>query len=201
MFIKPASSADGVEILRGANIKPLPVCPPMPDTLNLPVSLKVGDDITTDHIMPAGAEILPYRSNVPHLSNYCFKVCDEDFAERAKKLGNSAIVGGVNYGQGSSREHAALVPLYLGVRAVICKSFARIHTANLINNGILPLTFADPSDYDVVKEGDVIEISNIHEGMKSGEFVAKISGREINLLATLSQRGQEIIMHGGVLRI
>ncbi len=201
MFIQPAPSSEGVDILRGANIKPLPVCPPMPDSLSLPVSLKVGDDITTDHIMPAGAEVLPFRSNVPHLSKYCFKVCDEGFSARAKELGNSTVVGGANYGQGSSREHAALVPLYLGVRAVICKSFARIHTANLINNGILPLTFAEPNDYDMIKEGDVIEISGIHAGVKSGELIAKVSDKEIKLLTTLSQRGQEIIMRGGVLRV
>ncbi len=201
MFIQPSESADGVEILRGENIKPLPICPPMPDSLNLPISLKVGDNITTDHIMPAGAEILPFRSNVPHLSNYCFKVCDENFPSRAKELGNSAVVGGLNYGQGSSREHAALVPLYLGVRAVICKGFARIHTANLINNGILPLTFKNPDDFDNLNEGDVLKITGIHEGMKTGDIVAEVNGKPVELTATLSERGQEIIMRGGVLRV
>ncbi len=201
MFIKPSSDGSKVEILRGVNIQPLPVCPPMPDSLELPISLKVGDDITTDHIMPAGAEILPFRSNVPYLSRYCFKVCDELFAERAKELGSSAIVGGVNYGQGSSREHAALVPLYLGVRAVICKSFARIHTANLINNGILPLTFKNSDDYELLKEGEVINLVSLHSGIETGVVTAEVGGKSIELIVSLSERGREIIMRGGVLRV
>ncbi len=201
MFIKPSNNNSDVQILRGVNIQPLPECPPMPDSLELPISLKVEDDITTDHIMPAGAEILPFRSNVPYLSRYCFKVCDEKFPERAKALGSSAIIGGANYGQGSSREHAALVPLYLGVRAVICKSFARIHTANLINNGILPLTFKNAEDYNQLGEGDTIKLVSIHSGLQTGVISAEVNGKNIELIVSLSDRGREIIMRGGVLRI
>ena len=150
----PADEADQVEILRGPNIKPFPDSMPQEDTLQAPLVLKVGDNITTDHIMPAGSKILPYRSNIPHLSQFCFGVCDTTFPERAKAAGTSIIVGGSNYGQGSSREHAALVPLYLGVRAVITKSFARIHVANLINAGIMPLTFKNPEDYEKLHQDD-----------------------------------------------
>ncbi len=200
MFIKPSDIGEDVEVVRGKNIQPLPVCPPMDDSLALPVSLKVGDDITTDHIMPAGAEILPYRSNVPYLSRYCFKVCDEQFAERAKSHGYSVIVGGSNYGQGSSREHAALVPLYLGVRAVVAKSFARIHTANLINNGILPLTFKNPDDYEAINEGDTIVLHSIHDSLASGVIKATAGGKDIELNCDLSSRGRDIILRGGVLR-
>ena len=149
-----ADEADTVaQILRGPNIKPFPDGMPQEDTLQAPLVLKVGDNITTDHIMPAGSKILPYRSNIPHLSQFCFGVCDTTFPERAKAAGTSIIVGGSNYGQGSSREHAALVPLYLGVRAVITKSFARIHVANLINAGIMPLTFKNPADYEKLQSG------------------------------------------------
>ncbi len=200
MFIMPAPVGEDIEIVRGKNIQPLPVCPPMPDSLALPISLKVGDDITTDHIMPAGAEVLPFRSNVPYLSRYCFRVCDEAFPERAKSHGNSCIVGGGNYGQGSSREHAALVPLYLGVRAVIAKSFARIHTANLINNGILPLTFKNEDDYNALTEGEVLTLTNIHTGLVSGEITATVGDKNITLVCVLSERGREIILKGGVLR-
>ncbi len=200
MFVKPANSSDGVEIIRGVNIQPLPVCPPMPNEMELPVSLKVGDDITTDHIMPAGAEILPFRSNIPYLSRYCFRVCDEQFPERAKSLGNSTIIGGSNYGQGSSREHAALVPLYLGVRVVISKSFARIHTANLINNGILPLTFKNAEDYDRIKEGDTIKLFDILNGLETGIVKANVEGNDIEMIVSLSERGRDIIKKGGVLR-
>ena len=152
--LAPASEAEaaGVEVLRGPNIKEFPKSRPLPQELRAPVILKVGDNITTDHIMPAGAKILPYRSNIPFLSKFCFEVCDPTFSERAKAAGESIIVGGSNYGQGSSREHAALVPMYLGVRAVLTKSFARIHVANLINAGILPLTFCDPADYDAISQ-------------------------------------------------
>ena len=145
MVVPPADEADmdSVEVLRGPNIKPFPQTSPLDDSIDCQVSLKVGDNITTDHIMPAGAKILPYRSNVPFLSNFCFKQCDENFAEHCKQAGKGIIIGGSNYGQGSSREHAALVPLYLGIKSVITKSFARIHQANLINAGIVPFTFAD----------------------------------------------------------
>ena len=170
--IAPATEeeAKDLEVLRGPNIKPFPTDIAQEDSLTAELALKVGDNITTDHIMPAGAKILPYRSNIPHLSQFCFGVCDTSFPERAKALGRSIIVGGSNYGQGSSREHAALVPMYLGVRAVITKSFARIHVANLINAGIMPLTFKNPEDYDKLNQGDKLTLSNVFEGMDKGEI-------------------------------
>ena len=157
-----------VDILRGPNIKPFPATTPLVDTIDCKCSLKVGDNITTDHIMPAGAKILPLRSNIPEISKYCFTVCDEAFPERAKSLGKSIIVGGVNYGQGSSREHAALAPLHLGVKAVLVKSFARIHRSNLINAGILPLTFVNENDYDMINEGDDLVINGVIDDIKNG---------------------------------
>ncbi len=198
----PASEADSVEILRGPNIKPFPDSKPQEDELTAAVSLKVGDNITTDHIMPAGAKILPYRSNIPHLSQYCFEVCDREFPERAKKLGTSLIIGGNNYGQGSSREHAALVPLYLGVRAVIAKSFARIHAANLINAGIMPLTFEDPADYEKISQEDEIRISNVFEGMDSGKMILEdlTTGEKISLACSFTQRQKRILKDGGLLK-
>ena len=150
--------ASSITVERGPNIKPIPVGKAPDENLSAKLLLRVGDNITTDHIMPAGTKILPYRSNVPKLSEFCFTVCDKDFPERAKREGGGIIVGGANYGQGSSREHAALVPLYLGIKAVIVKSFARIHVANLINFGIVPLTFANPDDYEKLSEGDELEI-------------------------------------------
>ena len=194
--------AADVEVLRGPNIKPLPDAYPLTDTIKAPLTLKVGDNITTDHIMPAGAKILPYRSNIPYLSKFCFAVCDESFSERAKAAGNSIIVGGVNYGQGSSREHAALVPLYLGVRAVVAKSFARIHVANLINAGILPLTFANPDDYDKVAQGDELEMSGLLESLDTGKAVLKnlTNGAEIPLICEFSQRQKDMLLAGGLLK-
>ncbi|MBQ4324886.1 MAG: aconitate hydratase, partial [Clostridia bacterium] len=165
----PAAEADAVEVLRGPNIKPIPVGRPPEETLSCKLVLKVGDNITTDHIMPAGAKILPYRSNVPKLSEYCFTVCDGDFPSRAQALGGGVIVGGTNYGQGSSREHAALVPLYLGIRAVVAKSFARIHMANLINFGIVPLTFVNPDDYDRVGQLDDLTLVDLRRAIAEGE--------------------------------
>ncbi|MBQ4435398.1 MAG: aconitate hydratase, partial [Clostridia bacterium] len=163
--------------------------------------LKVGDNITTDHIMPAGAKILPYRSNIPYLSQFCFGVVDDTFAERAKAAGQSIIVGGSNYGQGSSREHAALVPLYLGVRAVIVKSFARIHVANLINAGILPLTFENPDDYDKLNQGDELQLTDLTEGLKSGTVLLKdvSTGETIRLTAQLTDRQRGMLQAGGLL--
>ena len=158
------------EVLRGPNIKEFPKGAPFVDTLAAPMVLKVGDNITTDHIMPAGAKILPYRSNIPYMSRFCFEVCDPSFSGRAKAAGNSIVVGGSNYGQGSSREHAALVPMYLGVRCVIAKSFARIHIANLINAGILPLTFENPADYDDLEQDNTLRLTGIKAGMVSGRI-------------------------------
>ena len=161
--------AKTLQVVRGPNIKPFPQTYPLTDTIEANLTLKIGDNITTDHIMPAGAKILPYRSNIPHLSQFCFNVCDPDFPKRAKEAGQSIIVGGSNYGQGSSREHAALVPLYLGVRAVIAKSFARIHAANLINAGIVPLTFENPDDYDRLHQDDKLVLSGLFDGIVSGK--------------------------------
>lgn len=206
--LPPASleEADQVEIVRGPNIKPFPQTTPLAQELALPVILKVGDNITTDHIMPAGAKVLPFRSNIPKLSEFCFGVVDETFPDRAKAAGESIIVGGDNYGQGSSREHAALVPLYLGVRAVITKSFARIHAANLINAGILPITFADPADYHRINQGDTLTLSDIHEGLAQGSIrltVKKADSSEeltMKLRPELSQRQQDILKAGGLLQ-
>ena len=202
--LMPADEAEAanVEVLRGPNIKLLPDAYPLTDTIKAPLTLKVGDNITTDHIMPAGAKILPYRSNIPYLSKFCFAVCDESFAERAKAAGNSIIVGGVNYGQGSSREHAALVPLYLGVRAVVAKSFARIHVANLINAGILPLTFANSDDYDRVAQGDELEMTGLIEALDTGKATLKnvTNGAEIELVCHFSQRQKDMLLAGGLLR-
>ena len=197
----PEAEAAEVEVLRGPNIKEFPQSHPQLDTLSAPLVLKVGDNITTDHIMPAGAKILPYRSNIPHLSQFCFGVCDTTFPERAKKAEKSIVVGGSNYGQGSSREHAALVPLYLGVRAVIAKSFARIHAANLINAGIMPLTFKNPDDYDKLSQDDLLEITGVYGGMDSGEMtlVNKTTGDEITLCADFTERQKAILKAGGLL--
>ena len=199
----PASpeEAKSVEVVRGPNIRPMPLGEPLKDEISAPLTLKVGDNITTDHIMPAGAKILPYRSNVPKLSEFCFTVCDETFPQRAKAAGRSIIVGGANYGQGSSREHAALVPMYLGVRAVVAKSFARIHAANLINYGILPLTFVCADDYDRLTQGDGLTISGIFAGLESGEFTLtdRTTGETFALACELSPRQREILRDGGLL--
>ena len=201
--LAPASpdEAKAVEVLRGPNIRKFPECRPQEDTLRAELTLKVGDNITTDHIMPAGAKILPYRSNIPHLSQFCFGVCDKTFPERAKAAGQSIVVGGANYGQGSSREHAALVPLYLGVRAVIAKSFARIHAANLINAGILPLTFKNPDDYDKLSQGDMLSLSGIYAGMDKGEITLKdeTNGAEIALTCAFTARQKAMLKAGGLL--
>ncbi len=202
--IAPASveEAKDLEVLRGPNIKKFPDSFPQEDNLTAPLVLKVGDNITTDHIMPAGAKILPYRSNIPHLSQYCFGVCDTTFPERAKAAGKSIIVGGSNYGQGSSREHAALVPLYLGVRAVITKSFARIHVANLINAGIMPLTFKNPDDYDALNQGDELSLNNVYAGMDSGEIILtnNTTGKEYVLTCNFSDRQKQILKAGSLLQ-
>ena len=204
MIALPASKdeADKVEILKGPNIKSYPKTSPLPEPLHITCSLKVGDNITTDHIMPAGSKILPLRSNIPEISKYCFSVVDEKFPERALSLGTSAIIGGSNYGQGSSREHAALAPLYLGIKTVIVKSFARIHKANLVNAGILPLTFANEADYDKISAGDELCLDNLREAVKSGNTVTlkdKTSGIEAVLNIELSEREREVILEGGLL--
>ena len=197
----PESCADSVAVLRGPNIKPFPQSKPQADNITAQIALKVGDNITTDHIMPAGAKILPYRSNIPHLSQFCFGVCDKSFPERAKTLGESFIVGGSNYGQGSSREHAALVPMYLGVRVVITKSFARIHVANLINAGIMPLTFKNADDYDKLNQGDTLMLSNVFDGMDKGEIELynETTGERILLSCDFTERQKAILKAGGLL--
>ena len=196
----PAEEADKAEVLRGPNIKEFPKSKPFADSLTAQLVLKVGDNITTDHIMPAGAKILPYRSNIPFLSKFCFEVCDPTFSERAKAAGDGIIVGGSNYGQGSSREHAALVPMYLGIRGVIAKSFARIHIANLINSGILPMTFVYPDDYQYLNQDDVLTITNIVEGMKSGTLtVYTAKGFAFDVKCELTERQQAILLAGGLL--
>ena len=196
----PAAEADTVEVLRGPNIRPFPRSKPFADSLAAELVLKVGDNITTDHIMPAGAKILPYRSNIPKLSEFCFTVCDSTFPARAKAAGDGIIVGGSNYGQGSSREHAALVPMYLGIRCVVAKSFARIHVANLINAGILPLTFADPEDYDALHQGAHLRIGNIRAGMAAGELtLTDTAGKSYPVVCSLTERQQAILLAGGLL--
>ena len=205
MVVPPVAEADmdSVEVLRGPNIKPYPETAPLVENISCQVSLKVGDNITTDHIMPAGAKILPLRSNIPAISQHCFTVCDEDFPRRAKNMEKSIIVGGSNYGQGSSREHAALAPLYLGIKAVLVKSFARIHRANLINAGILPLTFVNEADYEKIGQGDEIEIANVRADIEAGKtqltVVNKSTGAEIPVLCELTGRTKDIILAGGLL--
>lgn len=198
----PVEEMDKVEVLRGPNIKEFPTTSALEETITAKALLKVGDNITTDHIMPAGAKILPYRSNIPYLSNFCFAVCDEKFPERCRKEGPSIIIGGSNYGQGSSREHAALVPLYLGVKAVVAKSFARIHCANLANAGILPFTFKNESDYDTIDQMDELELPNIRTAVANGGKVIlknKTKGTEIELEPVLTERQRDLVLAGGLL--
>ena len=201
---KPATveEMDGVEIKYGPNIKPFPTSTDLPESIEAPAILKVGDNITTDHIMPAGAKILPYRSNIPYLSNFCFKQCDEKFAERCKAAGKGFIIGGANYGQGSSREHAALVPLYLGIKAVIAKSFARIHCANLINAGIMPFTFANADDYDRIDTDDSLALEGIRASIENGSKVILknlTKNEEYELCYDYSDRQTAMILAGGLL--
>lgn len=204
MITLPADEkdADKVEILKGPNIKSYPKTSPLADSLSVQCSLKVGDNITTDHIMPAGSKILPLRSNIPEISKYCFSAVDEQFPQRALDLGSSVIVGGSNYGQGSSREHAALAPLYLGIKAVIVKSFARIHKANLVNAGILPLTFENEADYDKISQSDTLEFTNLRNAVANDTVIyASLSstGEKIPLNLELSERERKIILDGGLL--
>ena len=201
---KPASveEAKELEVIYGPNIKPVPNGDALPEDIEAPVVLKVGDNITTDHIMPAGAKILPYRSNIPFLSNFCFRQCDEDFAKHCKEAGKGIIIGGSNYGQGSSREHAALVPLYLGIKSVVAKSFARIHQANLINAGIVPFTFANPDDYDRIDKGDNLAVKGIRSTIENdGEaiLVNETKGESYPLSFSFSGRQKDIILAGGLL--
>lgn len=195
----PAAEAEAAEVLRGPNIKPFPETSPLDEHIEAAVILKVGDNITTDHIMPAGSKVLPYRSNVPKISEFCFSVVDETFAARAKEAGKGFIVGGSNYGQGSSREHAALAPLYLGIKAVIAKSFARIHAANLVNAGILPLIFENPDDYDEVKQGDVLRLENVRAALGDDRIILHAGDKNIPLRMELAKRQKEVLLAGGLL--
>lgn len=204
MVALPASpeEAKDVEVMYGPNIKPFPSTEKLPESIQAKAVLKVGDDITTDHIMPAGAKILPYRSNIPYLSQFCFAVCDKTFAERCKKEGKGIVIGGANYGQGSSREHAALVPLYLGVKAVVTKSFARIHCANLINAGILPLNFKNEADYDKITEGDELSLEGIKTAIVNDRpalLKNLTTGESYELKYDLTKRQKDIILAGGLL--
>ncbi len=204
MVVPPvaAEDMDSVEVLRGPNIKPFPVSEAMADEITAKCSLKVGDNITTDHIMPAGAKILPLRSNIPKISEYCFAVCDEKFHDRALEMGKSIIIGGSNYGQGSSREHAALAPLYLGVKAVIVKSFARIHMANLINAGIIPLTFVNEADYDKIEQTDELKMTNLHTAILNADELTITNvtkGFDFKVKLDLSIRQREMLKAGGLL--
>ncbi len=202
LIIPPANNPDKVKIIKGPNIKPFPTGKPLGSKIQGKVLIKVKDNITTDHIMPSNAKLLPYRSNIPYLSNYCLTPCDKDFPKKAKKNKGGFIIAGINYGQGSSREHAALVPLYLGIKAVLVKSFARIHKANLINSGIIPLVFKKSEDYDDVEEGDELFIENVPSQVKKGLVKVKnmTKNREYKMLLNITVRQKEIIVQGGLLQ-
>jgi aconitate hydratase len=202
MVLAPAPEGTDVEVVRGPNIKPFPLNKELSDTVEGKALIKVGDNITTDHIMPSNAKLLPFRSNIPYLSEFCLTPCDSEFPKRAKENGGGFIIGGANYGQGSSREHAALAPLQLGVKGVIAKSFARIHMANLINSGILPMTFANEADYDEVDGGDELVLGNAKEQVKNGSELVirnKTKGKDIRVTMALSDRQVKMILAGGLL--
>lgn len=198
----PAEKAKEIEVIRGPNIKPVPIADPLPDTLEVRVLLKVGDNITTDHIMPAGAEILPLRSNIPAISEYVFARVDPDFVSRAKSCERGALIGGINYGQGSSREHAALAPMYLGVRAVIAKSYSRIHHANLVNMGMLPLEFVNEKDYESIEQGDTLKIMGIEQALsEGGKLRIRNQSQDVTyeMEIQLTERQRRIMLAGGLL--
>ena len=194
---------DSVEVVRGPNIKPFPLGHDLEDTVRGKVLLKMEDNITTDHIMPSNAKLLPFRSNIPHLSDFCLTPVDETFPARAKEEKGGMLVAGSNYGQGSSREHAALVPLYLGIRAVAAKSFARIHQANLINNGILPLTFANESDYDKIDQMDELSLPDVRAAVQAGkdelELRNETKQESYKVLLPLTERQRGMILSGGLI--
>ena len=203
LIVHPPEDGSGVEVVRGPNIKPIPKRGPLPDGLEGPVLIKVGDNITTDHILPAGSKILSLRSNIPAISEHVFERVDPEFVQRAREKGGGFIVGGENYGQGSSREHAALAPMHLGVIAVIAKSFARIHRSNLINFGILPLTFSNPSDFDRVEHDDRLAIENVRAGVDAGRGTVanRTSDFPFEVRADLSEREKVILKAGGRLNM
>ena len=199
MILTPAKTNKEVQVKRGPNIKPFPVNKPLDEKLSGKVLLKVEDNITTDHIMPSNSKLLPFRSNIPYLSEFCFNTVDKEFPNRAKENGGGLIIAGDNYGQGSSREHAALAPLYLGIKAVLAKSFARIHKANLINNGIIPLEFKDEKSYDCIDLMDDIICENIKNELKLGEVTFRNNTKGIEFKATvdLTVKEIEVIYAGG----
>ncbi|MFQ6019669.1 MAG: aconitase family protein, partial [Dehalococcoidia bacterium] len=202
LIIPPNRDGEKVEVYRGPNIKPLPVARPLADSVAAPVLIKLGDNISTDHILPGGSKILPLRSNIPAISDYVFHYIDPEFPNKAKQADTSIIVGGANYGQGSSREHAAIAPMYLGVRAVIAKSYARMHHTNLVNFGILPLVFADQADYDRLRVGDVLEVAGLHEGLRTSDGIRMRNASqdyEFSCRHNLSPRQVEILLAGGLL--
>ncbi|ADQ03965.1 aconitate hydratase [Caldicellulosiruptor owensensis OL] len=204
LIVPPAENPDEVEVIRGPNIKPFPQGKPLSEVVVGKVLVKLGDNITTDHIMPSNAKLLPYRSNIPYLSDYCLTPCDPDFPKKARENGGGFIVGGVNYGQGSSREHAALVPLYLGIKGVLAKSFARIHMANLINNGIIPMVFENPNDYDTIEEMDELKIENAREQIEESDVLIienVTKGLKYRMVLNLTERQRQMILHGGLLNL
>jgi aconitate hydratase len=201
LIIPPSTNGADVEIARGPNIKPLPLAEPLAQTIKAPVLIKLGDDVSTDHILPGGSKILPLRSNIPAISEYVFHYVDPTFAERAKAAGAGIIVGGSNYGQGSSREHAALAPMFLGVKVVLAKTYARMHHTNLVNFGILPLVFAGEADYDRINAGDVLELPDVRDALPGGEVTVRnaTQGYEFTARHQLSERQIEVLREGGLL--
>ncbi len=200
-LLLPPEDSSRIEVLMGPNIKPFPKFGALDDDIQARVMLKVGDNITTDHVMPAGARILPLRSNIEAISEFVFTNVDHTFAGRCREAGDGVVIGGENYGQGSSREHAAIAPRYLGIRAKIAKSFARIHKANLINFGILPLTFANAADYDLISQGDAIRFSGVRRALEQGleEFSVEVAGRTIPVKLEVTERGRRILRAGGLI--
>ena len=201
--LHPTRTRSGIAVVRGSNIQPVSVNPPVSGDIEGGVVIKVGDDISTDHIMPAGAHILPFRSNIPKLSDFAFGRIDPEFPDRARREGGGFIVGGSNYGQGSSREHAAIVPMYLGIKAVLVKSFARIHRANLINWGILPLQFSDSGDYERIEQGDQLNIPNMHSLLNDGAETLDVrnesKGNTVVTTITVTPRERAYLLAGGKL--
>lgn len=201
--VAPAPEGEAVEVVKGPNIKPFPLAKPLADTVEGKALIVVEDNITTDHIMPSNAKLLPYRSNIPYLADYCLAPCDPEFPQRAKDNDGGFIIGGQNYGQGSSREHAALAPVYLGIKGVIAKSFARIHKNNLINNGILPMVFENEADYDKISLGDNLMIDNAREQVNAGKIVLKnkTKNEEYPVLIEVSERQKEMLQAGGLINL
>jgi aconitate hydratase len=202
-FVPPAENPDEVEIIRGPNIKTFPDFEELGDDMRAHVVLKVEDNISTDVIMPAGNRVLPYRSNIPAISEFVFDQLDQDFPERARSKGSGVIVGGHNYGQGSSREHAALAPRYLGIRVKLAKSFARIHKANLINFGVVPLEFENDEDYEALSPGDTLDFPELRQRIERGDdqIPVRVNGREFTTRLEVSPRHRRMLAAGGALNL